>query len=353
MPALIALLISATLLILPVTAQPHAGPGSAQTTRGSIASASVPAEYADLYAFLREKIAGIDKRISAHWKGEHHDVTFAAELLAANGNQGENLFRPQNWDAVLLNLDRLQFLGARGVKVGVKYKREKRQMVETIVREIRPTYITVENEPTTQSQNTRLRFTVQSVADIMEFVLRGLDKQGALIGAGAGTWEDVAYITRLAAIDRLDYIDLHLYPLNLDYAERLFNMAGIARAGNKRIIIGEAWLYKARDTELTRANVANAPSLFARDVFSFWEPLDVEFLTTVGRVAHYLKVDFVAFFWSRHFYGYLDYTGATRSLPPAALFRLVNRTAAGNMLADPPRPTETGRQFQKLTKASD
>src|SRR3990172_4829678 len=36
-------------------------------------------------------------------------------------NIGEPLFREQTWPAVILNLDRLQQLGVRGVKVAVKY----------------------------------------------------------------------------------------------------------------------------------------------------------------------------------------------------------------------------------------
>src|SRR3990170_8307510 len=80
-----------------------------------------PVEYADLYAGLDAKLKAIDGVGAARSTGGKHGVTFSAELLPANANIGEPLFREQTWPAVLLNLDRLQQLGVRGVKVAVKY----------------------------------------------------------------------------------------------------------------------------------------------------------------------------------------------------------------------------------------
>ncbi len=265
-----------------------------------------PVEYADLYAGLDAKLKAIDGVVTARSTGGKHDVTFSAELLPANANIGEPLFREQTWPAVLLNLDRLQQLGVRGVKVAVKYpvlipsfprsadylefyrrvgqelrrrnlkflaqmtdgfresafsalpvepyyagltweryRREKRQMAETIIREIRPDYLTVQNEPGTQAHNTGLPMTVQNVTDLLEYVTRGLDKRGVLVGAGAGTWEDLAYAQSLAQIGGLDYLDMHIYPITRDYvSERAFRFAEIAQRAGKRLVLGEAWLYR-------------------------------------------------------------------------------------------------------------
>ncbi len=89
---------------------------------GSVLSApSAPAQYADLYAMLDARLRTIDSLVNSQWSGAKHDVIFSAELLPANANIGEALFRGQTWAAVRLNLDRLQQLGVRGVKVAVKY----------------------------------------------------------------------------------------------------------------------------------------------------------------------------------------------------------------------------------------
>ncbi|HET8678784.1 MAG TPA: hypothetical protein VFM39_01600 [bacterium] len=373
---------------------------------------SVPPEYADLYPVLDAKLKSVDAYIAPRWNGSKHDGAFSAELLAANSNQGEQLFRDQAWQAVTLNLDRMQPLGIRGVKVAVtypilvpafprsaqylefykrlsqelkrrnlkflvqmtagfrepafsvlpvatyytgltldRYKQEKRLMAETIIREIRPDYLTIENEPGTQQENTGLTFSVQSVTEIIQHILNGLNRSGVLIGAGAGTWDDLAYTESIARTG-VDYIDMHIYPVNRDFlVDRTFKMAEIARRSNKKVVLGEAWLYKVRDNELTGQAVAAAPALFARDVFGFWEPLDIEFLTSMVKLAHYLKIDFTSFFWSRYFFGYVEYGEGTRYLRPPELFRRANMEAAKSMLADPPQFTKTGLAFQRLIKS--
>lgn len=90
--------------------------------------------------------------------------------------------------------------------------------------------------------------------------------------------------------------------------------------------------------------------LFARDVFGFWESLDVAYIAVIGKLSHYLRSDFTSFFWSRHFYGYIEYGEDTRRLVPGELFRRANRAAAQGMLANPPQPTRAGLAFQGLTK---
>lgn len=227
-------------------------------------------------------------------------------------------------------------------------------MAETIIREVRPDLLTLQNEPGTQAHNTGLPMKVQNVADLLEFMTRGLDKRGVLVGAGAGTWEDPAYAQSMAKIGALDYLDMHVYPINRDFlADRAFQFAAVARAANKRLVLGEAWLYKTRDQELRGDNVAASPGNFARDVFSFWEPLDARFVAAIGRLARSERVDFASFFWSRYFFGYVDYGPATAGLPPAQLFRLANQAAARSMAADPPRLTQTGLALQQLIKSGN
>ncbi len=378
-----------------------------------LAQAPVPPEYADLYALLESKLQAVERYLTANWDSTKHSVVFSTELLAANSNQGERALSEQAWQSILLNLDRIQFLGVRAVKVAVKYpilmpdfprsaeylalykklgdelrrrnlkflvqmtpgfkpsalsalpvepyyanltleryKREKRQMAEIIIREIHPDYLTVENEPKTAQENTGLPFTVQNFTEIVRYILDGLDRDGVLVGAGAGTWDNLGYIESLARNTSVDYIDMHIYPINFDFLlDRTLQIAEIARQYNKKLFLGEAWLYKTRDADLFGPPVAAAPALYARDVFSFWEPLDVKFVATIWKLVHYLKIDFASFFWMRYFFGYVEYTERTKDLPPAELFRLANLEAAKNMMQNPPKLTQTGLAFQKLITA--
>jgi hypothetical protein len=370
----------------------------------------VPPEYADLYALLAHKLGDAESYLTAYWEGAKHPVAFSTELLAANSNQGERVLTEQAWQSILFNVDRIQFLGVRAVKVAVKYpilmpafprsaeylalykklgdelrrrdlkflvqmtpgfkpsalsalpvepyyatltleryKHEKRQMAETIIREIRPDYLTIENEPRTAQENTGLPFTVQNFTEIVQYILDGLDRAGVLVGAGAGTWDNLAYIESLAQNTSVDYIDMHIYPVNFDFLiDKTVKIAEIAKRYNKKLVLGEAWLYKSRDADLVGPAVAAAPGLYARDVFSFWEPLDTKFVETVWKLAHYLKIDFASFFWMRYFFGYVEYNERTKNLAPAELFQLANLEAAKNMLQNPPKLTQTGLTFQRL-----
>ena len=86
-----------------------------------LSATSMPPVYADLYVTLDAKLRTIDGLVTLRGAAARHDVIFSAELLPANANIGEGLFREQTWPAVLFNLDRLQHLGVRGVKIAVKY----------------------------------------------------------------------------------------------------------------------------------------------------------------------------------------------------------------------------------------
>lgn len=385
--------------------------GSAPAPGLAAPAAPVPAEYADLYAMLQARLREINAQAAARDRRAQGTTLYATELLVANSNRGEALLRPQAWQGVTANLDAYQHLGVRAVKVAIKYpilvsgfprsseylayyrrlgdelrrrnlkflaqmtttfrepafsslpvedhytgltwtrfKQEKRQMAETIIREIRPDFLTIENEPHTQQANTGLTFSVQNMTDLVQAVLAGLDRRRTLVGAGAGTWDDLAYMQNLARTP-VDYLDMHIYPINRDFVtDRAFRISDIAQRANKRLFLGEAWLYKARDGELGGAPVAAAPALFARDAFSFWEPLDVEFLTVMARLAQTLGVEFANFFWARYFFGYIEYGEPTRGLPPAEVYRRANRAAAANMLANPPRLTRTGEVFRRLNR---
>jgi hypothetical protein len=84
-------------------------------------SAPVPAEYQSLYTYLDGKLDNFAKQLNAQPKTDSGAITFAAELLVANGNRSEDLLQPQTFAGVVKYLDQLQALGVTGVKVAIKY----------------------------------------------------------------------------------------------------------------------------------------------------------------------------------------------------------------------------------------
>lgn len=362
----------------------------------------VPPEYQALYDELDRNLATWERRLP--------DDDFArlpiwaAELLPANGNRGEDLLVPQAFEGCVLYLDALRRLGVQGVKVAIPYplldptyprsgeylsfykriavevrqrgmvllvgtgaaftdpnfskvrvdyramtfaqfQEGRRRMAHRIAREVRPDYLTVGNEPTTEAGITgfaALRDPIQYAA-MIRYILRDLWQGPTRIGAGTGNWESPAFVHRLAALPGLDYIDLHVYPVGPWMVARAQALAETARSGRKGLVIGEAWLYKVSGVELAWTGPAEA---FRRDVFSFWSPLDQRFLGVLARWAWAEDAEFVSFFWSKYLFAYLDYDSTTAQLPYGDLRERVDRQVVRNLWAGQVSPT--GRHYQTL-----
>jgi uncharacterized protein (TIGR03437 family) len=175
---------------------------------------------------------------------------------------------------------------------------------------------------------------IGTVPGFLDLINRGISAVNAsgvgdqiLLGAGVGTWDanGIAYINALAGTE-LDFIDLHIYPVNGRAFENAIAFAEAARARGKRIAISEAWLLKERDSEFSVVNVSNNPAIFARDVFSFWEPLDSRFLAAVARFAYWQKALMVSPYWTRYFYAYLNFSDAAGLSPEQIILRQLELT---------------------------
>lgn len=350
----------------------------------------VPLKYQRIYNQLEQKLTDLHAELNNRWDHEPHELVFTTELLVTSANRGEIILEPEIFDAVIFNLDAMQSLGVTGVSLDIKYpvlvdgfprqdeyilfyqkvvdeiksrnltlfmaaqvaftdpffgnpdivdyyenltltryKSEKRQMVETIINTFQPDYVTIENEPETQQMNTGLNFSVDTVIEIAQFVLNGLDKKDVKIGAGAGSWENIVYIQRLAEETAIDYLDIHIYPIQGDLIfERMQQIKSIALSNNKSVVIGETWLYKCKHNELSQLNYID---VYQRDVFSFWMPLDCSFLNLMVNLSFYLDCEMINPFWMQYFWGYVPYNIITESMNPTQRYDAVRKTAAHNM----------------------
>jgi hypothetical protein len=171
-----------------------------------------------------------------------------------------------------------------------------------------------------------------------------LGQSDVQLGAGAGTWSPMTYFSALAKIKQLDYIDLHIYPVQRDFViNRVARIARTATAHNKKISIGEAWLYKVSQRELGRIKPVTA---FARDVYSFWQPLDEMFVQILVGLSRRTDAEFCSLFWMKYLYGYVDYNSRTRDLAPQELINMSEK-AAGRRILDNSL-NQTGTLFQDL-----
>ena len=364
---------------------------------------TVPYRYRSLYNELNTQLNSLRSRVDNAWDGRKSDVNFGVELLVTNSNRGEVLLTDRVFKATRLTLDRLKDLGVQGVALSIQYpiltsafprSAEYRKFYSRVAREVQrmgfkliveigttfrepefsklkvnyrgltmtrfrdelgematfiatdmqPNYLTLFTEPDTQSRNTGLNFTVKEFSATVGHVARSLNNHRVRLGAGAGTWDNMAHFEALARIPELDYLDLHIYPIQRDFVlNRVTQLAALARRHNKTVSIGEAWLYKVSEHELGRISPVKA---FARDVYSFWQPLDIMFVETVINLSHTIQAEFSCFFWMRYFYGYLDYNSLTKNLNPQQRINAVDALAGRNILNN--TPGNAGEQFKTL-----
>jgi hypothetical protein len=229
-------------------------------------------------------------------------------------------------------------------------------VITTIVREIRPDVINVGSEPDTEYRLTgqALRRTPQGFAGMVHTFLDQLAAAGLTgvpVVAGTGTWMAQAgdFVAQLCALDGLWGIDLHLYPLGRDFLPQALTLAAQARAHGKKVTMLETWDQKERDSELATIDPASDPTIYARDVYSFWAPLDQRFLTVMATYSQVAKLEYLSPYWSRYFFAYLDYDQVNNTVPAltaAQIFDLASKAEASALVAG--QVTDTGRVYADL-----
>ncbi|MBI4732371.1 MAG: hypothetical protein HY781_09680 [Chloroflexi bacterium] len=345
---------------------------------------SIPDEYQSTCNDLN---ASLDAFIASLPQSGGQPPIFAAELSYANGNIGETLLKPEVLPLVRQQLDALQSMGVQGVVVAVSvpllqpdYPRSEeyleffKQVAEevhargmvllvesgpifsgtlfspvsvdwsdydkasflqarqdqlvTIANEIKPDHLQIANEPSTMAMLTGFEYSSEEYLDFIETTLEMIDKStGILLGAGAGTWEDPAYLDGLMEIAGLDFIDIHIYPIGRDgnLLQQASEAARLAHANGKRVTISESWLYKVDSAELGELG-GEFEMIYSRDAWSFFEPLDEKFIRALTLMARADEIEFVSFFWTRNFFTYLDYD-QYRTLSAPEINRAINQAS--------------------------
>ena len=347
----------------------------------------VPAEYQATYDELETTLSGFANSLPPSGSAP----TFGTDLAYANGNIGETLLEPTTMTLVQTMLDQLLSLGVQGVIVHISFpllepdsprsaeylqffkqveaqvrQRNLKLLIESgplfagtayspvrvdwskytlgsflqarqnqlavIAREIKPDYLQIANEPTTQAMLTGFNFTPAAYAEFVRAAIQQIGhSEGMVLTAGAGTWEEPNYLDGLIGMPGLDAIDIHLYPLGRDAAllQRAYAAAQDANAHGQQVVISEAGLYKVRASELTTLG-KNFTEIFGRDVFSFWEPLDEKFIQVITQLARAGKIELVSFFWTRNFFAYLDYD-QYYTVPSEEINRPINQASILNV----------------------
>jgi hypothetical protein len=194
--------------------------------------------------------------------------------------------------------------------------------VTLIYREIKPDYLSLVTEPETTDRLLHLSLSADELANWIGRVSTRLKSAGAnqntLLGAGAGTWESEDFVLRFAQQPNLDYIDFHLFGLKMNGEDQVVKLATLVQKiretrPNMRVTLGETWLWKHGAVEPKEAY----KEAYFRDNFSFWSPLDEQFMNLVMGIAQKENISVVVPYFSQYFFAYYTFGDAESSqLPP-------------------------------------
>jgi fibronectin type 3 domain-containing protein len=221
------------------------------------------------------------------------------------------------------------------------YRSSRAQQALVIAQQLQPDYLNVVQEPDTEANQTgkpELK-TLTGSLELLNTILGTLRPTVTTvqIGAGIGTWLPTDsegktafdYIEAYAATS-VDSIDMHVYPVILDFLPRMTTIASMAKSAQKKVTITEAWAYKQRESEA--GDPAFTPAvLYSRDVYSFWYPRDIQFLTAMVNFSFWQQLEFMVATWDGYFRAYLTFDEITCCLPPEVLFDLVHAAQSEQM----------------------
>ncbi len=194
--------------------------------------------------------------------------------------------------------------------------------VSMIYRTIKPDYLSLLTEPAL-AINRSLHFSFSSdelanwVGDIATRLKNTGLSPGTFLGAGALTYEPESYVLKFAKQKSVDYIDFHFYSLKIMGEDQLAKLANLIRKIRDErpeieVTIGEAWLLK-QDKDGLKETIQE---IFFRDNFSFWSPLDQEFLQLLMGMAQKANIAVIVPYFSQYFFAYYTFGDAESSLLP-------------------------------------
>jgi chitodextrinase len=227
------------------------------------------------------------------------------------------------------------------------YESARAQTAAIVAQTMRPDYFVLQEEPDTESAQS-LQSSAGTVSGSTAMLsgtlaaVRQASIPGIRIGAGFGSWlqqyqlfansftrqhcgQIVSGQTQPCISQPLDFLDLHLFPITEQTVDCspppnpkpctapnfwMNAMAIVSTAGTASMptTISQAWLRKVRDSEWLQIN---GDIQEAREAYSFWEPLDLDFLRAVYDLANSAHMLFVVPFNTQNYSAYLTWTGGS------------------------------------------
>jgi hypothetical protein len=366
-------------------------------------AAPVPAQYRSLYDQLQAQVTAINPGAPP----SHPSTVYGTDLTVANSNLGSGLLRPNTMQKVQQQLDIFQKLGIQGVTIQINYPildpafpdqsqyvafysqvaqaihqrgmiitietneilvgtaytsvkwsyagltlpsyaSAKAAMAQTLITTMTPKYLALETEGDTAAHATGLPLNDPATyASVVAMELAQLGPHvGTLVGAGPGSWQPTTFATELAKLPGLDFIDTHIYPTNATAIANASATAQIAHQAGKQSVMDEAWLYKGTGSAPGGAGAAANLQAHQLSYFSFFAPLDQQFLTKLAALTRADGFAYVSANQSFALSAYLTYEDSMATQSSAQITQEFNAVVSPALEAG--TVSDTGRTYQQL-----
>ena len=194
-----------------------------------------------------------------------------------------------------------------------RYRASMLQMMQTVIDSLQPDYLTMQEEPITEVGNTYgfISFTPDSTLSYVKYWCDNLKHKGTMLwGAGAISTDKEQYFINYATVNKLDYLDYHLFTANnTSMIPAVFTIDSIAKANGKQVVVGECWCHAESDSEETANTYPGHYSDLAdeRDIFNYFEQKDTLFEQAMINLSQLEDIPFVNFFRMTEQNYYLTY----------------------------------------------
>ncbi len=194
------------------------------------------------------------------------------------------------------------------------YMAGRAQNAAIVASDVRPDYLTVISEPDTEAQMSgqTQAGTVTGSVQMLQTIIAAVNTAGASgikLGAGTGSWmTNISSFMTAYAQQPVSYLDIHVYTVNKNFLPNAVTAANIAHQAGKPIAMTEAWLQKVSDSQLGQSSANTGMQL---NNYSFFEPLDAQFLQMLVKLANYEDFTFISPFYSNYFFAYLPYSDSS------------------------------------------
>ena len=194
-----------------------------------------------------------------------------------------------------------------------RYRASMLQMMQTVIDSLQPDYLTMQEEPITEVGNTYglISFTPDSTLSYVKYWCDNLRHKGTMLwGAGAISTDKEQYFINYATVNRLDYLDYHLFTVNnASMIPAVFTIDSIAKANGKQVVVGECWCHAESDSEETANTYPGTYSNLAdeRGIFNYFEQKDTLFEQAMINLSQLEDIPFVNFFRMTEQNYYLTY----------------------------------------------